>query len=249
MSSLHVLIIVSDQAFRLRLPVLHLLRAQQRADSAHFQVKVTILPCDATQQTMDWLEEFKPSSWELLTDRGSDVSGAVAAALNGSDAELATVMDPADLVCEDWFLRVAVQKPTHGVCWFPAALVTYGPFSSPRAESAYFVLPERLNWQDVSYVRNPLPARFVACRQVLQANPIPRAEVERGWGLPGWNEVTRWWWNCLLLASGQEFRAISSTVHYRALPAATDPNSLLVLPPQIRIGPCLPPNEIDTARI
>jgi hypothetical protein len=240
MSRIGIFLIVTNQSFRLKETVGRIERARSHAVRAGHDVSVTAVPFQANESTVSWLEEFPPPGWTIAASREEDLPNMLEAAIAASSADLVTVMEPEDLVCEDWFTLCAAQPVALATCWIPEAFVTYGPNYFTRGESAFFKLPAQLDASHISETRNSMPAGFVAPRSALAAHPFPRADEERGWGNPGWNYLTRWWWVCRLLAGGIEFRGVPDTLHYRALPDGDDPFALLTCPPGRRIGPYLP---------
>jgi hypothetical protein len=239
MSSIDILLIVTDQSFRLKESIGRVERARSHAMRAGNDVYVTAVPLHATESTLSWLEEFPPPGWTIAANRVGDLTDVLGAAIAASSADLVTVIEPDDLVCEDWLTLCAEQPVTQTTCWMPEAFVTYGPNYFTRGESAFFQLPAQLDASHISERRNIMPAGFVGPRSALATHPFPRADEERGWGSPGWNHLTRWWWVCRLLAGGIEFRAVPGTLHYRALPDGNDPMGLLTFLAGQRIGPYL----------
>lgn len=227
MSSIAILLVVSQEAFHMKRGVRDLERARAVAAAEGHQVVISVLPFCASEGTLAWLAEHAPSGWQVLRGEEDDLSAAISAWASASTCERLGVMGPDESVSAGWLAACAARPPSPRTAFHPEAVITYGPNFFDRGEMSLIALAPRLDRLAASAKSNPVPASFVAPRDVLVAHPYPRVDPGRGWGEPGWTHLMRWWWVNRLLVAGVEFEALQGAVYFRAMPDGEGPENLL----------------------
>lgn len=239
MSAVSILLVVSQEAFHLKRGVRDLERARAIAAKEGHAPLISVLPFQASEATRAWLAEHAPAAWRVLPGEEADLSAGIAAWATASPPGLLGVMGPDESVSSRWLVQCAGLPGAGAAAWHPEALVTYGPNFFDRGEMSLLAMPPRLDRLAASSKANPLPAGFVAPRDVLLAHPFPRVDAGRGWGQAGWTPLMRWWWVNRLLARGVVFQAVPGGLHLRAMPDGEGPETLLTPGDSQLMGPWL----------
>jgi hypothetical protein len=239
MSSISILLVVSAEAFHLKRGVRDLERARALAVAEGHRVIVSVLPFRTSEGTRAWLAEHTPAAWQVLPEEAGDLSFGIAAWASASDCDRLGVLGPDESVAARWLAACAALPLSGQTARHPEAVVTYGPNFFDRGEMSLLTLPPRVGRLGASAKANPLPASFVAPREVLLAHPYPCVDAARGWGQAGWTPLMRWWWVNRLLVAGVEFEAVPGAIHFRAMPDGEGPDTLLTPGDAQLMGPYL----------
>ncbi|MCW8087501.1 hypothetical protein [Sabulicella glaciei] len=239
MSSVSILLVASQETFRLKRSVRDLERAQVIAAAEGHQVTISTLPYRTSEETRAWLEHYAPSEWKILRSEEQGLSSSISAWAAGNSSEQLGVIGTEESVSGRWLAECASRQPHRCKAWHPEALVTYGPNFFDRGEMSLIAMPPRIDKRSASSAVNPLPASFIASRESLSSYSYPDVDPARSWGEEGWTPLMRWWWVNRLLVAGVEFEAVPGCTHFRAMPDGEGPEILLTPSNASRMGPFL----------
>lgn len=232
MAELDLFLFAHNEGCALGAAVAAVRRAMALAEGLVMRCHLVLREADAL--TQHWAAQSLDRSWTRLESPATSLAAARNLARACATAPLVAFVDGQDLWCADWLRKAAAAAREEAAIWRPEFLITFA--HDALAQEAYVVVTQPNGTCDDGcaglLAPEPHLAGFLAPLPLLQAEPWPAEDTERGWGL------SDAWWSCNLAAHGHAPRTLPGSFHYRWVPRNFDLTHLGRPGPRTeRIGP------------
>jgi hypothetical protein len=231
MAELDLFLFARNEGFALGAAVAAVRRAVALAAQLMVQCHLVLREDDSI--TQHWAAQSLDRTWMRLESPDPSLAAARNLARACATAPLVAFVDGQDLWCADWLQQATAAARNEAAIWRPEFLITFA--RDTLAQEAYAVVMQPDSSRDgcaALLAPERHLAGFLAPLPLLQAEPWPAEDAERGWGLPDP------WWSCNLAAHGHAHRTLPGRFHYRRVPWNFDVmHRSPLLPSAERIGP------------